>query len=73
MHGCLKRRFETYQNASKILLGGKFKIMLKTSQICCLWSDSNSLIKKRHFFYSVDRKMSTTTQTREICDWTVHI
>jgi len=47
--------------------------MLKTSQICCLWSDSNSLIKKRHFFYSVDRKMSTTTQTREICDWTVHI
>jgi hypothetical protein len=49
MHGCVKRRFATHQNASKILLGGKFKIMLKTSQICCLWPDSNNWIKNVAF------------------------
>ena len=30
--------------------------MLKTSQICCLWADSNSLIKKHHVYWSADRK-----------------
>jgi hypothetical protein len=67
MHGCLKRRFATHPNASKILFGCKFKMMLKTSQICCLWADGKSLIKKRHIYYRDDRRVAITLLKRESC------
>ena len=48
--------------------------MLKTSQICCLWADSNSLIKKRHVYQSGDRKgVYNSVQIRELCNCTFHI
>jgi hypothetical protein len=67
MHGCMKRRFSTYKNASKILYGGKFKVILKTSQIYCLWADSNNLMKKRHRYYSVFRSVARTLLKQQSC------
>jgi hypothetical protein len=67
MHGCMKGRFATYKNASKILFEAKFKVMLKTNRICCLWADSNSLIKKRHRYCSAFRSVATTVLKQHGC------
>lgn len=67
MHGCVKRRFATHQNASKILFGGAFKIMLVTMQTCCIWADSNSLIKRRHLYYGVYRRATANLLKQESC------